>query len=126
MQRTGLYHLGLGVMAAVFLLSAAVQYNDPDPLAWMVIYLAATAVSLAALGAIPVTRVAIAVAAAALIWTATLLPAVARTSLPALFESWEMMSADVEEGREVGGLLLVVGWMAIVACRGRGHRSGTP
>ena len=125
MQNTRLHRLGFGVMATVFVLSAAVQYNDPDPLAWVAIYLAAAAVSMAALGAIPVARVAIAVGAAALIWAATLLPVVARSSLPALFESWEMMSADVEEGREIGGLLLVGGWMAFVAYRGY-ERPGSP
>jgi hypothetical protein len=117
MQGIHIYRFGLALMAAAFVLSAAVQYNDPDPFAWVVIYLAAAGVSLAALGAIPVVRVATAVAAAALAWAATLLPVIARASLPALFESWEMISPEVEEGREIGGLLLVAGWTAFVAYR---------
>lgn len=122
MQGVRIYRFGLALMAAVYVLSAAVQYNDPDPFAWVVIYLAAAGVSMAALAAIPVWRVAASVAVAALVWATTLLPAVARASLPALFESWEMMSADVEEGREVGGLLLVAGWTAFVAYREHRHR----
>jgi hypothetical protein len=35
--------LASGLFAALFLLGAIVQINDPDPLRWMLLYLAAAA-----------------------------------------------------------------------------------
>ena len=33
--------LGIGAMGTLMVLSAAVQYNDPDPYPWIALYLAA-------------------------------------------------------------------------------------
>ncbi len=110
--------IALWTMAAVYALSAIVQINDPDPWAWLAVYVAAMLVALAALRDLPTTAPAALVGGVALVWAGTLLPKVVGSSLPALFESWEMMSSEVEEGRELGGLVLVIVGMGLIALRG--------
>ncbi len=109
--------IALWTMAAVYALSAIVQINDPDPWAWLAIYLAAMLVALAALRDLATTGAAALVGSVALVWAGTLLPKVVGASLPALFESWEMMGSEVEEGRELGGLVLVIAGMGLIALR---------
>lgn len=95
------------VMATLFLFGAAVQYNDPDPLRWMAIYLAAaTACVLATLDRMP-RMLPILVGLAALVWMATLAPHVlGRVGFGEMVAEWEMKDARVEEGREAYGLLI--------------------
>jgi len=118
------------VMTAAFLLSVAVQYNDPDALAWMAIYGAAAGGCVwAALrpASYPWWFPAM-VAAVALVWSSRLLPQViGRVRLPELFASWEMKNARVEVARESGGLLIVAGWMGLIAILAllRGVRGGS-
>ncbi|HET9328091.1 MAG TPA: transmembrane 220 family protein [Candidatus Eisenbacteria bacterium] len=106
------------IMAAAFALSVVVQYNDPDPLPWMAIYGAATVVAFwAALRprSYPWWVPAI-VGAVATVWAARLVRQVTgRVWIPELFASWEMKNARVELEREIGGLLVVLGWMTITA-----------
>lgn len=107
-----------GSFAALFLLAVAVQWNDPDPLAWMLGYGVAAWLSLmACFGRIPVVANALA-AVAFLAWFATL-----AGSLPAApsaaFTSFEMQSASHEEPREAVGLLLAAGWTGALALVGR-------
>jgi transmembrane protein TMEM220 len=106
------------VMAAAFVFSVAVQYNDPDPLPWMGIYgAAAVASAWAALRprGYPWPFPAV-VGAVALVWSFFLLPqVVGKVRLPELFASWEMKSPRVEVAREAGGLLIVAAWMAVTA-----------
>jgi hypothetical protein len=109
-------------MGALFVFAAAVQYNDPDPLAWAALYLAAAGVSFAALWLPDAWKMPATVAVVATVWAATLAPAAARASFPDLFQSWEMMSSEMEEGREFLGLLLVAAWAAYLAHRGRKAR----
>ena len=107
------------LMAVLFAIAAAVQYNDPDPLRWIAIYgLAGLACLLALAGRLP--RLApVLVGLAALVWAATLAPGVVgQVSIGDLFESYAMKSAPVEEGREMGGLLIVAAWMTVLAVRG--------
>lgn len=106
-------------MGALFVFGAAVQYNDPDPYSWTALYLAAAGVSFAALWMPGAWKMAAAVATVAFIWAATLAPAATRTSFPELFQSWEMMSDGMEEGREFLGLLLIAAWTSYLAYRGR-------
>jgi hypothetical protein len=106
------------LMAVLFLIAAALQYNDPDPLRWMAIYgLAALACLLALPGRLPLPAPAL-IGLVALIWAATIAPGVVgRVSVWELFESYAMKSAPVEEAREMGGLLIVFAWMAVLALR---------
>lgn len=108
------------LFVALFVLSAAVQYNDPDPVEWMAIYLACAWVALrAALGHAPF-RAALAVGAVALAWALTILPRVVGTpGFPTFSFGDGMKSVAIEETREAFGLLIGVAWMAAVALRAR-------
>ncbi len=106
-------------MGVLLVVAAAMQYNDPDdPWPWIALYLAAAGVSFAALFSPRRPLIPAAVATVAVIWAATLAPAAARTSFPELFQSWEMMSTETEQGREMLGLLLVAAWTTFLAIRG--------
>lgn len=111
------------VMAAYFVFAALVQLNDPDPVRWVVLY--AIAAGLSGWAAfrplrpwLPAVYGAVAVA-----WALTLLPAAVEHSFSELFQSWQMMSAGMEEGREELGLLVVGGWMVFLALRARRARA---
>ena len=109
-----------GAMAVLFLFAVAAQYNDPDPLRWMAIYgLAALACGLWLARRLP-RWIPVVVGIAALAWAATLAPrVVGRVSVGDLFESYAMKSEPVEEAREMGGLLIVAVWMAVLTLVGR-------
>lgn len=102
-----------GGMAGLFIFAAGLQYNDPDPLRWMAVYLAAAAACIAAFFG-PRRVLPAAVGLAALAWAVTLAPEVAFFRL---FDRWEMKDAAVEETREFWGLVIVAGWMAALAAR---------
>ena len=110
-----LLRLANWVMTAAFLFSVAVQYNDPDPIRWMLVY------GLAALACVLQLRKRLvwyfpaALGAAALGWAASIAPRViGKTTFGAMFQSWHMISEVVEEAREMGGLLIVAAWMGVL------------
>lgn len=105
------------VMAVLFAISAAVQYNDPDPLQWMALYGAATLACLAALRRRPDPWVPAAIAVVALVWALSLAPSVLGV-LPAR-DIFQLRSAAGEEGREMYGLLIVAVWMTLLALTAR-------
>ena len=109
--------------ALLFLLGAAVQYNDPDPLRWIAIYLAAGgSCILAAMGRGP-SALAPSVAAVALVWAAILVPDALGSVRPAeLVGAWEMKDERVEVGREMYGLLIIAAWMIVIAVTGLRRR----
>lgn len=124
-----------GVMALLFFASAAVQYNDPDPLRWMAVYLAAAGVSAVsawkapAAARTPVVASAAVVGVVAAVWAATILPRVVGTPGFPTFRFGHGMENDaIEETRELGGLVITATWMAVVAARGarKGGRRPTP
>jgi hypothetical protein len=101
------------VMAVLFLLSAAVQYNDPDPIQWMAIYGVSAAACVAAVrGSLPRPYPA-AVAIVALVWALSLAPSVVGV-MPAR-DIFQLRSGAGEEGREMYGLLIVTAWMTLLA-----------
>ena len=105
-----------GAMALLFLFGAAVQYNDPDPLQWMAIYVAAAvACTLAASGHLRWWFAAL-VALVAFVWAATLAPrAFPNVGIAEMFGAWEMANTRIEEGREMYGLLLIAIYMIVLA-----------
>ncbi len=111
--------LGVGTIGVLLVFAAVVQYNDPDPYAWLVLYLAAAGVSFAAVWFPDLWKIPAVVAVGAFVWAATLVPTVTQTSFPDLFQSWEMMSREMEEGREFLGLLSVASWTTYLVHRGR-------
>ena len=103
------------VMGFLFVLAAAVQYNDPDPVRWVVIYGAAAVACWLSLRRRLRAGFVVVVGAVALVWALTIVPSVAgKVSFSQLFTDLAMHAPLVEEGRETGGLLLVAVWMAVL------------
>ena len=98
-----------------FLASAAVQYNDPDAMPWVIIYLAASMLCVLAYSRNPVRLVAALLFGVCLIWIVLLLPNLGDVSLDEIFESVSMQTRAVEEAREIGGLALVAIWSGVLA-----------
>jgi hypothetical protein len=108
------------VMVALFAASAALQYNDPDPLRWAMVY------GLAAVACIAVWRrpalwwVAGLVGLAALAWCLALAPhALPSFRAADLVRTMKAETPSIEESREILGLGLVVVWMGVLAATGR-------
>jgi hypothetical protein len=112
-------------LTALYALSVAVQYNDPDPVPWVAIYGAAAALTAAAVARRPLLIPAVIVGLIALVWMITLLPAVPEYISQVRSGALEVTSFTMktgvqieEEAREAGGLFLVVlgavlvGWEA--------------
>ena len=105
-------------MLVVFLSSAAVQVNDPDPLLWIALYLAASAATLLALLLRLRWWLPAAIASLTIVWAATIAPRVlGRVPFGDMFSAWEMRDTGIEESREMYGLLIVAGWMLVLAVR---------
>ena len=106
------------VMMVLFLLSVAVQYNDPDPLQWMVMYGLAALVCLLFLTKQLQWWMSAGIGAAALLWAGFLIPAISEStdeiSLEGIFGDVGMKTLGIELARELGGLLIVICWMALV------------
>lgn len=107
------------VMAVVLVLSAVLQYNDPDPWPWMALYGAAALLTVLSLWPRPLRFWYLILALLALVWAASLFPGALDTnmeaSLEAVFGSTAMKNERVEIIREVGGLLIVAVWMVVLA-----------
>ena len=116
--------LSNGLMAALFIFAAVLQYNDPDPLRWMALYLSAAIACFLRLTGRSAWLAPGLVGLTALVWTGTIAPRVAgRVPFFRLFARWEMANPLVEEGREMYGLLIVAGWMAFLVATGLKKRS---
>jgi len=109
-----------GLMAALFAMAVAVQYNDPDPLRWIAIYGGALTVSIlvAARGRVPLLLPA-AVGSIALVWGLLVASGNGATAgvYQHMFDAWEMKNTTIEEAREASGLLIVSVWMLIVCIK---------
>lgn len=103
-----------GLTTCVFLLFAVVQYNDPDPVRWMAIYLAAAlCCALELFGRLrwPLPAVT---AVVALIWIGVWAPrVVGQVDWGHAFASAGMSGDEKEEeARETGGLVITAAWCA--------------
>lgn len=105
----------------IFLLCVAVQFNDPDPIRWMVMYgAAAFCCILFALRRLP-SYLAPVTAIAAFLWILLLLPEVwgKQIAWNQVFATIHMLSPGVEEVREIGGLFIVLVWMIVLSFKTR-------
>ncbi|MCZ6674430.1 MAG: transmembrane 220 family protein [Verrucomicrobia bacterium] len=107
----------------LFLLSAVLQYNDPDPVVWMLRWGAAgIGCLLFGLGKLP-KALPIAVGVIGLIWATVLLPRILETSVDIrwkeVFMQASMSNITVEWIREMGGLLIITTWMGVLVLLGR-------
>ncbi len=108
-------------MTALFVVSAAVQWNDPDPAYWIAIYgVAAILAARAAQGQMPL--VPNAVAFAAYVGLALRAAPDLLAAREEAFTHWHMLSSGDEVAREAGGLAICAAWSAVqtaVAWRSR-------
>ncbi len=106
--------LANGIMLLLFLFAAVVQFNDPDPLAWMAVYAVAAGVC-----GFEVRRrgriwAPVVLALIALVWAGTLYYRAHEVPISSLFAEWEMRDLRVEEAREMYGLTIIGIWMIII------------
>jgi H+/Cl- antiporter ClcA len=100
-------------IAVLFFLSAGLQYNDPDPLVWVLVYCAAGSAALVPSGSRWSRAARGLVASGAFVWALSLLPEARGIGLAEMTESMQAYDGRVEIAREAGGLLLVVAGMAV-------------
>jgi len=113
--KTRLFNIFNIVMALVFLVFVAVQYNDPDPLRWIAMYSAAALVCVLSAMHKAHYLMMVLIGLISLVWAAMLAPdVIGKVSFGELFASMQMKSVAVELGRETGGLLIVFLWMAVL------------
>jgi hypothetical protein len=113
--------IAAGAMTALFVVSAAVQWNDPDPAYWIAIYgVAALLSARAAQGQLPLAPNAVA---------CVVFSALALRALPDLlgareqaFTHWHMLAARDEVAREAGGLSICAVWSALQTALALGLR----
>ena len=114
--------IGNWIFGLLFLAAAILQWNDPDPLRWILIYLGAGIVSIAATHRPAIWKAAVLVAIVGAIWAATLLPEVADNfQFSNLVSTMKVESPEIEKSRELLGLLMIASWMIVVVfnCRPR-------
>ena len=105
-------------MTTLFLISGAVQYNDPDGLLWMSIYGAAAVITgLFVVQKLGWSAAAIATAAAFLGAGIIGMEAAREGAIASAFDTWQMQSVSQEKVREAGGLLVIGLWMLTVTLR---------
>ena len=103
----------------MFAFSVVVQVNDPDPLPWMLMYGAAALACLLSLTGKLRWQFAVVTGIIALAWAASIAPRViGQVPFMDMFAEFEMKDIGVEESREMYGLILIGGWMALL-----GHRT---
>lgn len=105
-------------MLLVFVFSAVVQMNDPDPLVWVAMYGAAAFACVLALMRRGHWSYPALVSVVSLVWVATYAPRVlGRVPFGSMFGAWEMADTGIEEARETYGLMIVAVWMVVLAVR---------
>jgi hypothetical protein len=107
------------VFAVLFVISAGLQYNDPDPIRWAALYGGAAVATIAALHVRGAWIAALAIAVLAAVWGATLWHSVA--GHVQFSDFWRKMSekgGKVEEMREAGGLSIVATWLTVSGLAG--------
>jgi hypothetical protein len=119
-----LFRIINAVMAALFMFAVVLQYNDPDPLRWMLVYGVAGLLSawVVARGRPPLVP-ALLVGLIAIVWAIGIQAAYDLTTLAEMFGAWEMRTQRIEEAREASGLFIVAVWMAVLVIHSRAARS---
>ena len=98
---TRVFRAFAALVIGFFLYATAVQYNDRDPIPWMALYLGAAILTGLWLAKRFPRRLALAFGAGSIVMAGVLLPGVIK----------EQSLVDLEEGREMLGLLIVGMWM---------------
>ena len=107
-----------GIMFILFALSVIVQFNDPDPALWVVIYSLAALVALLSMRARLAWPFAALVTTIAVIWASRLAPRViGKVPFLDMFNEFEMQNVGIEESREMYGLLMIGVYTGVAAWR---------
>jgi len=106
-------------MTGLLLLSALVQWNDPDPFRWIVCYSVTAIITLCSLihpipSSIPLIW-GIVVLLSSLFVGMDFLMSEEQFEWDSFWNVMTMKNEAVELGRELGGLLLVTGWLTVLA-----------
>src|SRR5919198_5862613 len=103
------------VMVLLFLFSASLQFNDPDPVQWVAVYTAAAVISGFEVARRTRIWAPLALTCVAVIWAAFIASGVHDVRFADMFAQWEMKNVQIEEERETYGLLIVATWMIAIA-----------
>ncbi len=113
-------------MCLLFSAFAVLQWNDPDPFRWVVIYGLTALLWLWRWWVIPPRWITIPIFLGILIWWASLIPSVIHwinLGAPSLMGSMKAESPHIELVREWGGLLItLVAILPLLSLKGRVHR----
>ena len=121
-----LWQAANGLFLLMFAFSAIVQINDPDPLLWIAIYVAAVVVCGLEMRQRAPWWAAPLVGVMALLWASTIAPRVLGVvPFTSMFQEFEMKDFGVEESREMYGLTIVAVWMLAIAWVGSRRRRAT-
>jgi len=112
-----------GLMTALFVFAAALQYNDDDMLRWMAIYLAAAVCCVGAIRGRLAWWLPALVILVSVVWSGIYFSRGAWTvPFGEMFAEWEMKNQQVVETREMFGLAIIAGWMAFLLATNRWTR----
>jgi hypothetical protein len=118
-KHPGLLVAANAMFAAMFVVAAGLQYNDPDPAVWIALYAGAAAATMAALHVRGGWVAAAVVAAIAAAWGAWLWYGVAGSvEATDIYRKMSEKGGKVEEMREAGGLSIGAVWLAVSARAG--------
>lgn len=107
-------------MGLLFLAGAVVQWNDPDPLGWILMYLAAAVACLGFRRGAWARPMAILTLVAATAWAAWIMANMSHWVPPSqMFEPMESRGGAVEMAREAWGLAIIALWMLLLVWAGR-------
>ena len=112
-KRSGFGVANAGV-AVLFIVSAAIQLNDPDPVRWIALYGSAAAACLLWRRGRQAWMLAGLVGLAASIWAVTLAPVLPELRFGEMFRSMKADTPSIEKSRELLGVLIVVAWMVVL------------
>ncbi len=113
-QRPG-HFVACLVMAAIFLFSVAVQYNDPDRLLWISIYAVGLVLTIMHLCSKVSFVWLLATSLLGIVGVVYLSLSIRDVEFEKVFLSLNMQGCGVEEVREAGGVLLQSLWLAYLA-----------
>lgn len=103
----------------VFALAAIVQYNDVHGLRWMLVYGAASVLSILFSLKRLHRATSTALAIVCLIWALFKVPDLTVSGFQHMFDEVQMMQTGVQAAREFLGLLLITSWMTLLTFKTR-------
>jgi len=103
-----------GVLAALFLVSALLQFNDPDSLRWFAMYVAAAAACVVAWRVRGGWWAPAAIGLVAVAWAVALSPILPDLRFDDLAREMKAANPRIELSRELLGLLIIATWMIVL------------